>query len=339
MSIKKKKVLLLVDGDMIAFSHAAAEEYGKDPEDVSFAKIQSSMESKMDFIARRVGATEVITLISGDTNMRHVILPNYKDNRDGVWRPDNLRNAKAALMTGYNGIKMDCLEADDLIGILARNKVEMTMGKRGVIKSLKTIRPLTTDDYDEIYVASLDKDLAQIGNYANKPTSPKIKHYRWETQHSGEKITEVSGFGEIRCIVKKSGKTTKKEVKGHGVKFFLWQLLTGDPTDGIIGCGYKEERVYKTGAKAGQVYEKRNGVGAIEAFECLEKIDNYADGLNAVAAKYIMHFGDGWAEQLLINGRLLYMSNTVEEGNRVRLWHYKPDVVEYFDINSKTISA
>lgn len=267
--IKKKKILLLVDGDMVAFSHAAAEEYGKESDEISFAKIQMSMEAKMDFMSKRLQATEVITLISGDNNMRNIIASTYKANRDGVWRPENLRNAKAALMAGYDGIKMDYLEADDLIGILARNKVEMEMGKRGLIKSLHTTRLLTTDDYDEIYIASLDKDLKQI---CTRPGGPVIKHYRWETGNTGEKITHTTGFGELNCIIKDNGKTKKKEVKGAGPKFFLWQLLVGDPTDGVMGCGISETKMYKTGAKAGEEYQKRCGVGAIEAFELLSLI-------------------------------------------------------------------
>ncbi|WJN64499.1 5'-3' exonuclease [Erwinia phage Papaline] len=331
--VKKKKVLLLCDGDMIAFSHCAAEEYGKEPEDISFAKIQMSMESKMDFMMKRIGATETVTLISGDSNMRHIICPAYKANRDGVWRPENLRNAKATLMTSYDGLKCDYLEADDLIGIMCRNKVELEMGKRGNIKSIKTVRPLTKDDYDEIWVASLDKDLKQIGG---REGGPVIKHYRWETGTTGEKIEIVSGFGELRCIIKDNGKTKKKEIKGNGPKFFLWQCLTGDSTDGVMGCGISETKIFKSGAKCGQEYQKRVGVGAVEAFELLDKIDNYADGLKAVATQYVMRFADGWQEQLLINGRLLYMSNTVAEGNKVRLWHHK-GVTEYFDLNSKQI--
>lgn len=334
--IKKKKILLLVDGDMVAFSHAAAEEYGKEPDEINFAKIQMSMESKMDFMAKRLQATKTITLISGSNNMRNVIADSYKANRDGVWRPENLNNAKAVLMAQFDGIKMDYLEADDLIGILARNNVEMEMGKRGVIKSLKTTGLLTTDDWDEIYIASLDKDLKQI---CTRPGGPVIKHYRWETGNTGEKITHTTGFGELHCIIKDNGKQKKKEIKGAGPKFFLWQMLVGDPTDGVMGCGVLETKMYKTGAKAGQEYQKRSGVGAVEAFELLDKIDNYADGLKAVATQYVMRFGDGWEQHLLTNGRLLYMSNTVAEGSKVRLWHYKPSVLEYFDLKTKTVTA
>lgn len=331
--MSKERILLLVDGDMVAFSHAAAEEYGKEPEDINFAKIVSSMDAKMKFMADRLRATDVICLISGDTNMRHTLLPAYKANRDGVWRPDNLNNAKAHLMTCWDGLKMDGLEADDLCAMLSRFKYEMQMGKRGLIKSLefKGVR----DDYDKVYIASLDKDLAQIGKSNPAGNGTRIFMYRWETATKGEKITEVSGFGELKCIIKTDKKgAKKKEIKGTGAKFFLWQLLTGDGTDGIIGCGVREKRVRKSGAKCGQEYMKRIGVGAVEAFDLLNNVESYAVGLGIVQTQYLLRFGDGWAENLLINGRLLYMANMVDEGTKVRMWHYNPAIVDRFDLKT-----
>lgn len=338
--MNKKRILLLVDGDMVAFSHAAAEEYSKESEDISFAKIQMSMDSKMKYMSDRLQATDTLCLISGDTNMRHTLFPDYKANRDGVWRPENLKNAKAHLMTCWNGLKMDGLEADDLCAMLSRFKYEMVMGKRGLIKELiyKGI-----NDYDEVIIASLDKDLAQIGQSSTTGNGPTIRHYRWEHGTSGEKLTTVSGFGELVCLIKQSvnsktgAKTNKKEIKGNGAKFFLWQLLTGDPTDGIIGCGINVTKIRKTGAKAGEEYQSREGVGAVAAFELLDNVQSYAEGLEIVSTQYLLRFGEGWKEQLLINGRLLYMANMVDEGTLVRMWHYNPRIVDRFDLRTKQL--
>lgn len=329
----KKRVLLLVDGDMVAFSHCAAEEYGKEPEDVSFAKIQMSIDSKMKFLTERLGATEVITFLSGSDNLRFDISADYKANRDGVWRPENLKNAKAYLQVAWNGYTFPYLEADDLMAMFCRHEYEMVCGKRNVIKELIHKGPAT---YDEIVVASLDKDLRQVGKLT--PTGPKIVHYQWEreSQGIGEKRTVVEGYGELHCIVKQSGKTKKKEIKGVGPKFFLWQMLTGDGTDGVIGCGVREEKIYMTGAKAGQKYMKRDGVGAVAAFEILDKTTTYAEGLKAVIAQYIMRFADGWEEELLKTGRLVYMNHMVDDGHLVRLWHYK-GVIDRYDLKEHRI--
>lgn len=332
--MSKKKILLLVDGDMIAFSHCAAEEYGKEPEDVSFAKIQMSMDSKMAYMQKRLQPTETLTLISGDENMRHTLFPDYKSNRDGVWRPDNLKNAKAHLMVAWNGMRMENLEADDLMGCFARHKYEVKMGKLNRIKELIRIGEC---DYDEVIIASLDKDLRQLGRMGGK--GPIIRHYQWERESAGigEKLITVENFGELNLIIKQSGKTKKKEVKGNGPKFFLWQLLVGDSTDGVLGCGIREERIYKSGSKCGQSYMKRIGIGAVEAFELLDKAASYHEGLKIVATQYILRFADAWEEELLKNGRLLYMAHHIDEGHFVRLWHYDGKTIDRFDLKEQRI--
>lgn len=332
--VGKKRVLLLIDGDMIAFSHCAAEEYGKESEDISFAKIQMSMDSKMEFLSKRLGATDIITFISGDENMRHVIFPEYKANRDGVWRPENLKNAKAHLMVAWNGMRMEGLEADDLLACFARHEFDVDMGKLNRIKTLTRIRPCT---YDEVIIASLDKDLRQVSQMNG--VGPVIKHYQWEreSQGIGEKIVIPKDYGELKCIIKDTGKTKKKEVKGDGPKFFLHQLLIGDSTDGVLGCGVRELKVYKSGAKCGEEYYKRDGIGAVESFEILDKTTTYPEGLKKVIGAYIARFGDSWEEELLKNGRLVYMHHMIEQGRYVRLWHYNGAVADYFDLKEQRV--
>ncbi len=329
----KKKVLLLVDFDMVAFSHCAAEEFGKEPEDINFSKIQMSMDSKMEFLSKRSGATHVMGFVSPSKTMRNVFAENYKGNRDNVWRPENLKNAKAHLLVAWNGYWMKGLEADDLLAVFARHEYEITTGKRNEIKSLKRIGPCT---YDEVWIASLDKDLRQIGQ--NGSVGPVIKHYQWEreSQGIGEKIVIPKDYGELKLIIKDNGKSKKKEVKGNGPKFFLHQLLIGDSTDNVMGCGVLEEKIYKTGAKAGETYFRRDGVGAVASFEMLDGTTSYAEGLKKVIGAFIMRFGDGWEQELLKVGRLVYMHHQVEKGNCVRLWHYK-NINEYFDLKENRI--
>lgn len=337
----KKRVLLLTDGDIIAFSHAAAEEYGKEPEEVQVHKILQSIDSKMDFLHKRLNPTDSITFLTGSENMRYTIAEEYKANRDGVWRPDNLKNAKAHLQTAWNGLHMPLLEADDLMAFFARHDYEMVMGKRGLIKQLIYKGPCT---YDEVIIASLDKDLRQLQTQTDPVTGarigPEIIHYQWERESLGigEKFIKPVGFGDLRVIIKEdSAGRKKKEVKGSGPKFFLWQLLTGDSTDGVIGCGIKVTKIRKTGKNAGQSYEARDGVGAIEAFEILKDVDNYLDGIRKVANQYLLRFADGWQRELLKNGRLLYMHNRMDDGHLVRLWHFNGKIVDRFDLKENRI--
>lgn len=315
----------LIDGDMIAFAHSAAEEYGKEDSDISFNHIAMSMDAKLEYLKRRLKLDIMHVFISGDENFRFVINPEYKANRNGVWRPTNLVNAKAHLRTCWDAMSMHGLEADDLIACFARYTYDINFGKHNKIKSLNN--PTSHPEGTEIYVCSLDKDLKQI---------PSI-NYRWETPSKGEKKEVVSGFGSIKLIINSTGKTVKKDIKGVGTKFFLWQLLTGDNTDGVIGCGVKAKKVYQSGKKAGQEYEKREGVGAIEAYEILKSCTNYVDGLNKVIVQYKRVFGRGWESALLRAGRQLYMCNTIIDGNKAMMWSINGNNKEYFDLQNQEL--
>lgn len=68
---------------------------------------------------------------------------------------------------------------------------------------------------------------------------------------------------------------------------FWKQVLTGDDTDNILGCGVKVEGRYKTGKKAGQLRIRREGVGPMEADSILQKTDgSWLAMANAVAREY-----------------------------------------------------
>jgi hypothetical protein len=73
---------------------------------------------------------------------------------------------------------------------------------------------------------------------------------------------------------------------------FWRQVLTGDSTDNILGCGIRKEGVYKSGAKKGQTRVKREGVGPQEAQAIVEAAGNkWADQHLAVLRQYEKHFG------------------------------------------------
>lgn len=50
--------------------------------------------------------------------------------------------------------------------------------------------------------------------------------------------------------------------------------------------------------------------------------------------QYIIRFGDGWKDELIKNGRLLYMANMVDDGHLVRMWHYDGKVVDRFNLKT-----
>jgi hypothetical protein len=94
-----------------------------------------------------------------------------------------------------------------------------------------------TNLFKETVICSIDKDMLQVEG----------RHWNWKSND----YTEVS----------------------HEVAYRrLWtQVLTGDTTDNILGCGSKEQLVYKSGSKKGEPYVARVGVGPKEAENIISK--------------------------------------------------------------------
>lgn len=278
---------LLIDGDLLVFSSCAAIEYGNEPSEVNFNEIANNIDSRVMNMKRRLGAKKVILLFSGKLNFRFQVMPEYKADRANAWRPYHLANGIAYAEGKYESIKEDGLEADDWCGILAHPS--------------------------KVVIATIDKDI---------PTVPDVWHYRWETQHAGERLFFTDGYGELECKIKSGN---KKQIKGTGRRFFYLQLLTGDPTDGIMGCGVQKTKVYKSGKKIGQQYSTREGVGAVAAYELLKDAHTPGKCMAIVVNEYRKRFGQDWASMLLRNGRCLHMIR-VKVDNRIRLWHWREEL-------------
>lgn len=93
-----------------------------------------------------VGANSYSLYLTGKTNFRYQIYPEYKGNRLDVYRPRHLHDVRGVLLDRHGAtLSVNC-EADDLLGVAQCSGVEDTT------------------------ICSLDKDLLMIPG----------KHYSWE---------------------------------------------------------------------------------------------------------------------------------------------------------------
>lgn len=123
-------------------------------------------------------------------------------------------------------------------------------------------------------IVGIDKDLYQVPGY----------HYNWVTDEF--KYVSLAEANE----------------------FFFHQMLTGDRTDNILGCGVQKPGVYKTGAKKGQSYTKRDGVGPKEADELLAPCkQSVLEMMRVVKDQYHKYYGDRSAAAYRENAALLWM--------------------------------
>lgn len=307
-----KPLTILIDGDLAIFSICAACEYGQEPQDVNFGDITRAIDGKMDYLMSRVGATERRIFLTDSYNFRTTVMEEYKANRKDVWRPYHLKNAQAYVRAVYDAESVVGLEADDLMAM--NQKLD-----------------------GSTIIATIDKDLLQV---------PGL-HYKWETQHKGEEFIEVDKFGELVLTVKvkeSKGKVTKtKDVSGKGAIFFCHQLLIGDGTDGVIGCGKEVESTYKTGANAGKTRTLRKGVGEVSSYEILKDVKSYGEGLTKVIAEYKKVHGADWEKHLQRNGRALYMTKVMKSNelcqNMIKLWNWTSKETHWLNLDTKEITV
>jgi hypothetical protein len=224
--------LALVDGDIIAYSVAAAcdgryyavvdandlqemfrceykkelDEYLKDNplqkdqiivSDYEPEAIESCLHSvnmMTNSILESVGAKDYQIYLSGDNNFRFKINPEYKRNRASYRTPYHLKNCREHLVKKYQAIFTNGYEADDALGI---------------------------NQKDNTVICSIDKDLNCVPGW----------HYTWAHHGKDELLYHVSTELANRNLYK--------------------QILTGDTTDNVQGikgvAGLTAERILVNG--------------------------------------------------------------------------------------------
>jgi 5'-3' exonuclease len=126
----------LIDMDLVCFRSAASAE----DDDCGIAIWR--MNSLLDRLLDKVGATEYEAYLTGETNFRKVVYPEYKANRTAE-RPKHLPECRAYAMKQMGAVLApNGLEADDSLGM---------------------------NQTDDTIICSLDKDLLMIPG----------KHFQW----------------------------------------------------------------------------------------------------------------------------------------------------------------
>ncbi|MGL5015035.1 MAG: hypothetical protein ACRC6V_12205 [Bacteroidales bacterium] len=145
----------------------------------------------------------------------------------------------------------------------------------------------------ETCIASRDKDLLGVMGY----------HYRFACGNAQPAIP-------IHWV-------SEHEATG----FFFYQMLIGDNTDNIPGCGKKELVKWgktKIPCYNGTILEvphwmpRRKGVGAKAAIKLLADCIDFQDMYEIIAPQYKKVYGDDWEAAMLENARLLYIGQTPE---------------------------
>jgi 5'-3' exonuclease len=134
-------------------------------------------------------------------------------------------------------------------------------------------------------ICTRDKDLRQVSGW----------HYGWELGNQPSFGPEfVEGIGRLEL-------QPSRKLKGTGTYFFYSQCITGDSVDSIPGLP---------------------NYGPVKAYEILEGAETEEELFSRVYAAYQVVFGERASEELLEQGRLLWMTRELQSNGQPVLWEF-----------------
>lgn len=128
---------IMIDGDMIIYRAAFSSEVETKWDDNTWtlhsseAEATAKVDELVEAIMKRLKATDYITCISSKTNFRKELYPDYKSNRSAKRKPLCIKALTDYMYDYHNGLIVDDLEADDLIGILCTRNPKETIAVSG----------------------------------------------------------------------------------------------------------------------------------------------------------------------------------------------------------------
>lgn len=188
----------LIDGDLVCYRSAASA--NNDPLDVAIHRTDNLMRE----LLTQVNADTYIAYLTGKSNFRKEINPEYKANRKDQEPPRWLEDCKEFLILEWKAKMQEYYEADDLLGI---------------------------NQTDDSIIISLDKDLKMIpgGHYSweiGTATWTKAAEFTTTTKESGirrfyeqmlvgdvtDNIIGIAGLGPVKSKKYLSSAETEQDL-------------------------------------------------------------------------------------------------------------------------------
>ena len=144
---------LLLDGDIFAYQIASAMEvatnWGNDQWTLhaDAAEGKCALDNYIENVRLTLEADALIVALTDRTsNFRKTILPTYKHNRANTRKPMILMELREYLITNYKTYIRPCLEADDVLGILATSNA--IKGEKIIVSIDKDLKSVPGSHYN-----------------------------------------------------------------------------------------------------------------------------------------------------------------------------------------------
>ena len=239
-------IKLLVDGDLFAYRCSASAE--QDNEHIAAAR----METLLDSCLQETKADEFEVFLTGPTNFRFQIYPEYKAHRKDQPKPKYLQQCRDYLKDKYNATVSDNCEADDLMSIA---------------QTAQTAEQQTI-------ICTLDKDLLQVpGMHFSWRIEGGTQDKRWVREAKLQEISPIEGARNFYTqMLKGDSSDNIKGVAGLGpvkAEAMLASCETEEQMFDIVREAYGFDEIMLMN---GQVLYMQRQVGEIWRFPFEDKL-------------------------------------------------------------------
>lgn len=287
---------VLIDCDILRYSHGSIQmrhpflegEFIPAPSD----QICKLVDGIINHTLEACGTTDYVCVLSGKGNFRTELAKQveYKGNRNpSQTRPYHFETVGDHIIKNHPNIVVDGHEADDYMGYTQYEDWHRFYESDGF--------DIDPDGLGTI-IASRDKDLRTVQGW----------HYSWS------------------CGPKQPEKPLYYIPPDKGMYQFFYQMLIGDNTDNIIGCGRREMCQWGKDAEGNPKFMlRRKGIGDKTAVKILNGCKSVKDMKETVFQEYEEFFKEEYEEILLENARLLFIG---QKDNKLFEWSWLDKYLE-----------
>jgi 5'-3' exonuclease len=177
----KKKKVLLIDGDILAYQIATNNEVETNWGDGLWTlhsnenSCKQQFDAVVDDLGSNLSADDYVVALTDKNNFRKDILPTYKSNRTSKRKPIVLNAMREHIMEKHNGVVWKNLEADDVMGIMATEPTQEDRVIVSIDKDMRTI-PCTLSN-DGVTTEQIPQRLADYNFMIQVLTGDKVDGY------------------------------------------------------------------------------------------------------------------------------------------------------------------
>jgi len=176
-------------------------------------------DTDLEGLLARLNCPSYQLYLTGDSNFRYDIFPEYKANRASTPRPEYLKDVKQYLVENYNAVISDGCEADDLCGI--DQCQSNAAGEDTILVHIDKDLDMIPGVHFSPEIIRLSKVVRPERQYIVSPNDAlKVFYTQLLTGDPGDGVKGASGIGKVKAEKILRELTTEQEMYTACLDYF-----------------------------------------------------------------------------------------------------------------------